>query len=255
MTTALPARSAGIASPSARLRGAFHGLMIPITPRGLKTTRPRLPRSGRVLTRRGASQRGARRASQPRSMHTPISSPTTSKRALPVSRSSRSRMAARSRTSSRRARLSRRVRSRGERAAHAGCAARPRATAAATAAPSSTASSATTVPRAGSHTVRRIPPSPGWFAPIAIVAPPEPMIASDPVRRRWLRAVGLMFHFPDDGRRLHPSDPAARPPPSPTPFGVELTVGQTVHFHPDCGQAVRFHRPSMLLSTPTSFHR
>ena len=35
MTTALPASSAGTASPSARLSGAFHGLMMPTTPRGL----------------------------------------------------------------------------------------------------------------------------------------------------------------------------------------------------------------------------
>ena len=111
-TTALPARSAGMVSPRARLSGAFHGLMTPTTPRGLNTTRPRLPKSGSALTRSGRSHLGAPRTRNRVSMQMPISSPTTSTRALPVSRSSRSRTAARSRTSSRRARFTTLARSR-----------------------------------------------------------------------------------------------------------------------------------------------
>ncbi len=37
--------------------------------------------------------------------------------------------------------------------------------------------------------------------------------------------------------------------------GGGLTRRVAVRIHPDRGQAVRFHRPSILLSTPTRFHR
>src|SRR5581483_4431914 len=85
-------------------------------------------------------------------MQTPISSPTTSKRGFPVSRSRSARMADRSWTSSRRARRRRRARTRGGRAAQAACAARARATAAATAASSSIGRVSISAPDAGSWT-------------------------------------------------------------------------------------------------------